>query len=304
MKWEPSLNNPIIDGDVLFGAGYRTEDSKVVKVGNKYYMGISSGKDGDSMDIYMLEADFLSGPWRKTQKEPIVSRGRFCDFDYKYLRLGSIIFHKGIGYLYYSGQNLLRHDAIGVATTSEADFPFGWKKYKGNPILKSMGNNWESWGILTLCMKRMQFNGKEWYGHYTGEGKDRKYHLGICYGNSPYGPFIRYSANPILGPGKWDIRGPARADFIQTENEIFGVYETFKYPFFYVGGYRGSSAEGPFVKIFPDKPIISELKFNLQFANPCLWEENGKTYLFAGRKAITDITAWWRYIDLFTLIRE
>lgn len=316
MKWEPDKNNPIVDGDNLFGKAFRTEDSKIAKVGEKYYMAIASGKNGYSMDIYMLRADSLSGPWVKVQNDPIISRGKFYNFDYRYLRLGSINFYDGIWYLYYSGQNLLRQDAVGLAVTSEKDFPFGWKKYKRNPILKPKGIGWESRGILTLCLKRIGSQGKEWYGHYTGSGRDRKYHLGICYSSSPYGPFVSYPQNPILSPGKkneWDSRGPARADFIKVENKIYGTYEglsdeSLRDPpadiIFQVGGYSGVSMEGPFTKIFVNKPFLSGLEVGLQFANPCLWSENGKIYLLAGRKASVDQTPPWRYVDLFTLMLE
>jgi len=303
MKWESDKNNPIFDGDVLFGKGFRTEDSKIVKEGNYYYMAIASGKDGNSMDIYMLKSSSLSGPWTKVQDEPIIRRGRFYDFDCRYLRIGGITFYQGSWYLYYSGQNLLGQDAVGVAMTSESDFPFEWKKYKGNPILKRIGNGWESQGIISLCIRRMGPKGKEWYGHYTAKGKDKRYHLGICYSTNPYGPFVRYSGNPILGPGEWDFIGPARADFIQMGDKIIGVYEcaTKKDRLYHIGGYQGKSIYGPFIKIFPDQPVLSGLEFGLQFANPHLWYENGKVYLFVGAKTIADTTPWWRYVYLFTL---
>ena len=127
MKWKPSQNNPIVDGDKLFGTGYRTEDSKIIKVKNVYYMVISSGKDGDTMDIYLLKSNSLTGPWEKVQEDPIISRGRFYEFDYRYLRVGSINYYNGTYFLYYAGQDMLGIDAIGLATTSDSDFPFGWK---------------------------------------------------------------------------------------------------------------------------------------------------------------------------------
>jgi hypothetical protein len=306
MHWEKNINNPIVDGDIVFGQGYRTEDSKVTKRGDFYYMFNCSGKDGDHMDIYVLKSPALEGPWEKVQEEPIISRGNFYDFDFRYLRLGGITFDNGNWYLYYSGQNILkpkREDAIGIAITSDKNFPFGWKKYNKNPVLKKSGNNWESNSILTLSVKKIGQEGKEWYGHYTGRGKDGKYHLGACYSNSPLGPFIRANNNPILGQGDWDFNGPARADIIKFENKIYGAYESAKTgPVFQIGGYRGDSTEGPFEKIFQDKPFLSGLEEGSQFANPCFWQENGKLYLFVGRKVVSNQTPYWRYIDLFTLI--
>ena len=308
MRWEEDKNNPIVDGDSLFGKGFRTEDSKIAKAGDNYYLATASGKDRKRMDIYLLKANSLSGPWQKVLDKPIISRGNFYDFDYRYLRLGGITFYDGTWYLYYSGQNLLREDAVGLATTLEKDFPLGWKKYKGNPILKRTGNDWESQSLLTLCLKRIGPPRKEWYGHYTAKGKDKRYHLGICYGSSPDGPFTRYVDNPILAPGKkeeWDFGGPARADFIKTPNKIYGVYESAGKQPFQIGGYWGDSIFGPFTKIFSDKPFLSGSEIGLQYANPCLWYEEGKIYLLAARKSINyREKPYWRYVDLFSLTLE
>lgn len=296
MKWKPHPNNPIIDGDILFGPGYRTEDSKVARAGNTYYVVTASGKSGPVMDIYLLKSPSLAGPWTKVQDKPIVSRGKFYEFDYRYLRVSGITFFEGTWYLYYSGQNIFRRDAVGVATASESDFPFGWKKYNRNPIFRKGQNEWESLDVVTLSLKRVGPKGREWYGHYTARGKDRKYHLGVCYGNSPYGPFVRNEKNPVLGPGKaWDSGGPARADFIEVNGKIYGAYESrggSETPF-YVGEYSGD-LNGPF-KNDPDNPTLSEW----QYANPCLWQENGRTYMLAGRKVKEDRTPYWRHIDLF-----
>lgn len=294
-QWESNFNNPIIDGDKLFGSGHRTEDSKIAKKGDSYYMVISSGRDGDSMDIYMLKSNSLTGPWKKIQENPIISRGKFYNFDYRYLRVGSLVLYKGIWYLYYSGQNLLGNDAVGVATTSEKDFPFKWRKHDNNPIFKRRGKSWESRSIISLCMKRI--NGL-WYGHYSGHGRDKRYHLGICYGNSPYGPFTRYPANPILGPGEgWDFGGPSRPDFVQSDSKIYGAYEAaggIGTPF-RVGEYFGDSIKTSFSKN-PNSPSL----LRAQFANPCLWYEQETKYLFIGSKALDDITDHWRYIYLFS----
>jgi len=312
MKWERIGNNAIIDGDVLFGKGFRTEDSKVAKYGNVYYMAIASGKDGNSMDIYLLKSDLLSGPWIKVQDEPIIKRGNFLEFDYLYIRVGGIVYSEGFWYLHYSGQNLIKRDSVGVAVTSEKNFPLGWKKYEKNPILKPRGISWESRGILTLSMKEIGSKDKKWYGHYTGQQMNRRYNLGACYSKSPCGPFVR-SSKPILGPDKgekwnWDWRGPGRADFIEVEKKIYGVYEGSKDPAidptFQIGGYKTNSIHDSFVKIFPDKPFFSGDQSGIQFANPCLWQEEGKIYLLVGRKVITDHTPYWRYIDLFTLELE
>ena len=223
-------------------------------------------------------------------------------FDFRYLRLGGINFDNGTWFIYYSGQNLLRQDSVGLAITSAKDFPFGWKKYNKNPILEKNGDSWESTSILTLSVKKIGSVGKEWYGHYTGKGKDKKYHLGACYSNSPYGPFFRCENNPILGRGDWDFNGPARADIIKFEDKIYGAYESAKSgPVFQIGGYSGDTTGGPFEKIFSDLPFLSGLDKGLQFANPCFWQEDGKLYLFVGRKITSNQTPCWRYIDFLTL---
>ncbi len=261
-------------------------------------MAISSGENGDTMDIYLLKSSSLTGPWEKVQKEPIISRGRFYEFDYKYLRVGSINYYNGTYFLYYAGQDMLGTDAIGLATTSDSDFPFGWKKYRKNPVFKKKGNSWESKAIVSICIRRIGPSGQEWYGHYSAKGRDRRYHIGICYSKTPYGPFIRDPNNPVLGPGeKWDFGGPARADFLSINGKIYGAYESAagRPGTFQVGMYYSSSIKGPFLKD-PNNPPLSQ---PYQFANPSLWYENGTLYLLVGRKPLSDHTEYWHYIDLF-----
>jgi hypothetical protein len=304
MHWQPSLKNPIFDGDILFGKGYRTEDSKISKKGDIYYMFVSSARWTENMSIHVLWSKSLDGPWDKVQDEPIIITSSFFDFDYRYLRLGDIQYHDGNWYLYYAGQNFFKQDAVGVAIASDKDFPLGWKKYEKNPILKKAGNDWESTGILTLSVKKLGLPGKEWYGHYTGRGKDRKYNLGVCRAPSPLGPFERSKYNPILGGGNWDINGPARADIIQVGDIVYGAYECAgSKPIFQIGGYSADSLDGSFKKIFPNKPWLSGEDQGLQYANPCLWQENGLIYLLVARKSIDDYTPYWRYVDLFQLVK-
>ena len=71
--WEASGSNPIVDGDILFGSGYQTEDSKILKVNSTYYMFISSGNTNSAMEIYMLNSTSLTGPWSvMNNSDPII----------------------------------------------------------------------------------------------------------------------------------------------------------------------------------------------------------------------------------------
>jgi hypothetical protein len=188
-----------------------------------------------------------------------------------------------------------------LTVTSLKEFPFGWKKSRKNPILKHGKEKWELLDVVGACIKPIGDRENKWYGHYSARGKDRKYHLGACFAKNPEGPFI-CDSKPILGQGNWDFNGPARPDFIEVNNEIWGAYESAKTgPVFQVGGYRGSKNENTFLKIYSDKPFFSGLDLGLQFANPCLFAENGKIYLLAGRKAASDHTPCWRFVDLFVL---
>ncbi|UCC34010.1 MAG: hypothetical protein JSW53_03150, partial [Candidatus Bathyarchaeota archaeon] len=134
--FRPSISNPIIDGDSLFGSGMRTEDSKVVKHNGSYYMAMASGTSGPTMDIYMLNASSLTGPWvLMNNGNPIISRNA-SGWDAEWLRVqGPIVYHNGTYFLYYMGGDGSTF-RIGVATANYTSFPLYWTRYSGNPILE------------------------------------------------------------------------------------------------------------------------------------------------------------------------
>jgi hypothetical protein len=310
--WQASGSNPIVDGDSLFGSGYQTEDNKVLKVNGTYYMVTSSGSSMNAMQIYMLNSSSLTGPWSVMNNgQPIIPHGA-SGWDQGQLRVaGPVIYDNGTYYLYYMGTDASGMQSIGVATTSDAKFPSGWTKYGGNPILTPTGSGWESAGIYSLCIARIGPPGNEWYGHYTGRTSGYIWALGICYGDSPYGPFTRYGNNPILerGVGEWDNLGLPRTDFIEIGDTIYGAYESAKTSGsppnwdFQVGEYDGEITDGILNVTFsknPNNPIIpGNAGSALQTANPHWYYENGTRYLFVGSCG-QGAGPTWRYVDLFS----
>lgn|GEM_PF-6982204 len=308
--WQPSGGNPIVDGDQLFGSGYNTEDSKILKVNGTYYLFVTSGSDFSSMQIFMLDSSTLSGPWSVMNgSAPIISQG--SGWDQGQLRMGSVTYYNGTYYLFYMGTDGSGVQSIGVATTSDAEFPNGWTKYSGNPILTPSGTGWESGGIFSLDLQRIGPPGNEWYGHYsatdnTGPGGGY-WSIGVCYGNSPYGPFTRYAGNPILqrGVGQFDNLGLPRTTIIKIGDTIYGAYEaaSTSSPWdFQVGEYSGEIGNNILNVTFsknPNNPIIAgNAGSATQTANPCWWFENGTRYLFVGGGFNNPYR--WRYVDLFS----
>lgn len=294
----------------MFGSGYMTEDSKIVKVNDTFYMFTSSGSDFSSMKIYMLNSSSLTGPWHlMNNSQPIVSQSS-SGWDQGQLRLGGATYYDGTCYLYYMGTDSSGVQSVGVATASAPEFPDGWQKYSGNPILAPTGTGWESGGIYSLDMERIGPLGNEWYGHYCATDKKGPgggyWSTGVCYSSSPYGPLTRFEDNPILqrGIGQWDNIGLPRSDILKIGNTIYGAYEAASTPSpwdFQVGEYTGDITDGILNVTFfknPNNPIIAgNAGSATQSANPCWWFENGTRYLFAGG-GFNDPYRW-RYIDLF-----
>lgn len=299
-NFQPSASNPIIDGDELFGSGMRTEDSKVVKHNDYYYMAMASGTTGTTMDIYMLNSSSLTGPWvLMNNGDPIIGRNA-AGWDAEWLRVqGPIVYYEGTYYLYYMGGDGSTF-RIGVATTSYASFPLTWTKYSGNPILEPTGSGWESDRILSLSIQRIGPPGNEWYGHYGALGGGY-YATGICYSNSPYGPFTRHPDNPIIqrGVGEWDNLGPIVKDMIKIGDTIYGAYEAKVPPNWQVGLYSGRITDGILDVEFskhPDNPIIAgDEGSGTETANPAWYYEDEVLYLFINSYATN-----WRYFDLFS----
>jgi len=308
--WHASGSNPIIDGDSVFGSGFNTEDSKIVKVGDTYYMFVSSGSSYSSMKIYMLNSSALSGPWRVMNgSQPIISQGS-SGWDVGQLRVAGVTYHDGTCYLYYMGTDGGGTQSVGVATSSSA-FPNGWSKFAGNPILTPTGSGWESGGTYSLDIERIGPPGSEWYGHYSATDKTGLgggyWSLGVCYGSSPYGPFTRYAGNPILqrGVGQFDNVGLPRTDIVKIGKTLYGAYEAASTPSpwdFQVGEYSGEIMGDILNTVFsknPDNPIIAgNAGSALETANPCWWYENGTRYLFVGGGFPSPYI--WRYVDLFS----
>lgn len=308
--WQASGSNPILDGDSTFGSGYMTEDSEVLKVNDTYYMFTSSGSTWSTMQIYMLSSSSLTGPWSiMNGGNPIIPRSA-SGWDQSLLRMGCVTHHDGTYYLYYMGSDASSVFSMGVATTSDADFPTGWSKYSGNPILERTGTGWESAGIYSMCISRIGPPGSEWYGVYTasdGQNAGGGYwSIGVCYSDSPYGPFTRHEDNPILqrGVGQWDNMGSPRSTFIKIDDRIYGAYEGATSPStadYQVGGYTGEITDSILNATFSkdsDNPIIAgSAGSGDKCANPYWWYENGTRYLIIGGGISPQR---WRYIDLFS----
>lgn len=298
--FQPSASNPIIDGDALFSAGWRTEDSKVVKLNDMYYMAMASGTAGPTMDIYMLNSSSLTGPWvLMNNGNPILSRNA-TGWDAEWLRVqGPIVYYDGTYYLYYMGGDGSTF-RIGVATANDTSFPLAWTKYGDNPILEPTGSGWESSDILSLSIQRIGPPGNEWYGHYGALGGGY-YATGICYSSSPYGPFTRHPNNPIIqrDAGTWENLGPIVKDMIKVGDTIYGAYEAKVPPKWQVGLYSGRITDGILNATFskhPDNPIIAgDEGSGTETANPGWYYEDQVLYLF-----INSYTANWRYFDLFS----
>jgi len=289
---QPYADNPIIDGDSIFGHGWRTEDFIVAHVDDKHYAGVSSGTKLETMDIYILESSKLLEPYRKVQADPVLGRGDVGEWDEEYLRIGAFFPWGNDWYLFYSGQASDKRLRIGAAKTSKKDFPFSWEKLPDNPLLSPSPNQWDS--------KQVSQPGiAEWNNslimHYSGyDGFNRQ--IGLALAPKPEGSWIKCLANPIIWKGKfgsWN-RNRANPKLIRVGDKFYGVYEAMGFrPPWRVGSYSFSH---PCSQIVLGSEPLVDARDGENVANPSLYYEDDVLYLWVGSTE----NGRWRYVKLFT----
>lgn len=285
--WTAYPNNPIIDGDALFGSGARSEDNVIVHVGNKYYM-FKLGKTNAAWNTYALESTNIFGPYTKVQADPVITS-----------RPGGITYWNGTWYLYTG--------ATKVYTCPKADFPTGaWTEHLVGIPLGGAGE----WDDDVAEIQHALKIGSMWWGIYKGKKSTTNLQLGAIWSNEPYGgTWIKSPNNPLLtfgASGEWDDDSLSQPSPLRIGNTVHVVYEgnksggdfqvgIFTMPWFHTQ--KGIKEEA--------NPIITKAMVKDwggtnncdACANPKLFYENGVLYLFVDAKKAS--TNEWRYCGVF-----
>ena len=124
------------------------------------------------------------------------------NWDFRDLRLGSILKIQDRYWLYYSGANYYYNYGVGLAAST--DFK-KWLKYNSNPIISRDDSlPWESFGIQTMSVV---FNSGKYFMWY--DSVDEHANTSICYATSKDGiNWEKYDKNPVIKPEKdWESGG-------------------------------------------------------------------------------------------------
>lgn len=211
------------------GTVSRRDPSKVIKVGDKYYIWytkrhtkfapIGAHRAAEATDEIPSTDWDLSEIWYATSEDGFtwkeegvaVSRPPKPEAGFRSISTPDILVWKGRYYLYYqafSEPSGLKGDYCPVSM-AHADSPEGpWTYHKGEVIKRGKEGEWNQFAIHDPYP--LVHNGKIYI--YYKSAFNRPDHLwvgqGLCTSDSPEGPFVHHKNNPVLGSGHEFIAFP------------------------------------------------------------------------------------------------
>ena len=140
--------------------------------------------------------------WLKYGGNPVLTRGPTGTWDNRSVFPNRVIFENSVYRMWYTGSPDGTFWRTGHATSPDG---ITWTKSAENPVLSEGPAPWENAGSSEGYVIATASGYKMWY---TGE--DFPYNLRIAYAASPDGIVWTKaaSANPVLSPGPWYLRGP------------------------------------------------------------------------------------------------
>ena len=138
-------------------------------------------------------------------------------YDYSFASFPGIFYESGTFYLYYEGSGSFG-SSICLATSTDG---IKFTKYQDNPILTGA----ESYDVFGLGTPQLIKKENTYYLIYHGyDGTDMA--ISVATSNSPFGPFERYSGNPVIpngGKGTYDS-GTTGKRGIYKEGEYYYMF--------------------------------------------------------------------------------
>ncbi len=176
-----------------------------------WYAGVAA-----SSKSYILYAESVDGlTWVNYSGNPVLSAGRYGEWDDLSVSPGAIIKENGTYKLYYTGwSNEYGNWNIGLATSIDGK---KWTKYP-NPIL--MGTTgWQSQIIPSSIVKI----GDSYFLYFTGRNYPY-YSIGVAVSNDGIN-FARYSENPILVSNQpWESTGVLEGSVLKDNGKLIMVF--------------------------------------------------------------------------------
>lgn len=186
--WKKYEKNPIID----LGPQGSWEDGHVAcahiikEKENTYYLWYSAhGKNG-TWDIGLATASHPLGPWKKHEKNPIIT-----NFGY----IGSVLKINGKYYMYTEhpvGANSPDQGPMCLAIAERPEGP--WKPYEGNPVLAA--DDWGSWDDGGYSESKVVYHDGMFHMFYGGTKWKKLERIGYAYSCDGF-HFTKYPGNPI-----------------------------------------------------------------------------------------------------------
>ncbi len=195
--WQKYEGNPVLvpAGD-LETAG--VIGPRVLKVGTLYKMWYTALGANRQISLATSEDGIH---WTRSAADPVLSVGKFGDFDSQHVSYGMVVFHQDQFWMWYSGYNGQIWQ-IGLATSPDG---IHWMKHSGNPVL-AVGNSTE-WDAAGVIAPYVVFDGYAFKMWYNGNGSPFVQAGG--YAESSDGvQWKKFSNNPVFTPvpNDWEYR--------------------------------------------------------------------------------------------------
>ncbi len=190
----------------------------------KFYMIFTARwKEKHSLRIGLAAADRPEGPFWDIHDGPL--------FDFGYAAIDATLFFDDDGkvYLYYvrdCSENII--DGVHISEIYGAEIAWDFS-FKSQPkIISSPDVPWETslnpewhWNEGPALFKK----GKKYYLNYSVNCFDsREYSVGCSEGDSPLGPFEKYTDNPILQYRENDFSGPGHNCFFENDGKLYTAF--------------------------------------------------------------------------------
>ena len=184
----------------------RRDPSPVIRANGRYYVWYSRATVDETG--YYADVWCATSPdgWGWTEQALAVGKGGTGSWDENGVFTASTLVAEGKYYLFYTAvpkpfsQDPPTPTAIGIAIADSPDGP--WTKFEGNPVLRpGPAGDFDSCRVDDSCL--IVRGGKYWL-YYKGRGRDltpAQTKMGLAIAESPTGPYVKHSANPVVGSG-------------------------------------------------------------------------------------------------------
>jgi beta-1,2-mannobiose phosphorylase / 1,2-beta-oligomannan phosphorylase len=218
VNWYTNMRNPVLHPSLRNTFDETLRSPAVVLDGSGYKMYYT----GDSADDWhqriglATSADGIT--WQKYYANPIIPSGPPGSWDCL-SQYNSTVIHKGnLYYMWYVGNDSLRHNALGLATSPDG---IQWTKYAGNPVFRGDSKLWDRDAVAAPAIVLV---GNTFYMFYIGWTGPPTFSIGWAYSKDGIS-WTGSPSNPILQPSNgWEGASLGNTCVVFRENKFLLYY--------------------------------------------------------------------------------